>query len=646
MTQQQAGQHRLTPEEQETAVLLSLAYLGLLTLPQLARLLLTSERTIQRRLTQDDDSLAKRGLVARVDRAAGVDQRGVPTRGVAWWQLTDEGQRAIRSHAQYPSNHLGHNEQYPARPALVRKGRQEHDSLVAETVICLLEAARAQGQSVSGVFARLELKLNPFHSAPWADALVVYHTAVGQPGAHPIPWTRDLPTSAESDFAFVVELDRATEPLATLGGKAVEYKTMFEDYRWQRHWSERFGPSLPRILWVVPNAQRGAQVQRVWQEQWPEGRWYIATLDEMRNNAWQRSLGGERTTTPFFKQLAPAQATAIAPVTAVAAGSTRAPAATTSAASKQTMVVAPLRRDPPREFILKLRFTDPGHALLAMGARVELLDAMGNVIDAARILGGSAHLPTPVPEHPVRLRLPTWRIDLALDASRATLELRLPEPPPPRYPSRLWRFLGEVEPWGGTGFERALDQSYHACAAYANRVNEQTDAQMQEATRTGSMGSILAGGLAAFASILPLGLAFVGQCLCVLLRLTLRLARAVGWALGTAWDCAWNVPGSPVLQTLARLLLALTLLVWLPLASWNFYDGELRSWPCRLPRPDAAIYGYVEPSLDADPMTITSSDELRCLTRTVPEQGWRWRRITVNGHGAWVDDRMVQAASE
>jgi hypothetical protein len=241
MTQQQAGQPHLRPDDQETAVLLSLAYLGQLTLAQLARLLLTSERTIQRRLTQDADSLAKRGLIVRIDRAGGSDDSGMPTRGVALWRLTDEGHRSIRTHAQYPSNNLGHDEQYPARPAAIRKGRLEHDAMVAETVVCLVEAARTRGGGLSGVFARLELKLNPFHSTPWADALVICHIAPEQLCPHPIPWTRDLPTGGERDWTFMVELDRATEPLATIGGKAREYATMMADQRWRRHWEERFG---------------------------------------------------------------------------------------------------------------------------------------------------------------------------------------------------------------------------------------------------------------------------------------------------------------------------------------------------------------------------------------------------------------------
>ena len=98
---------------------------------------------------------------ARIDRADTVDDNGMPSRGMAWWRLTEEGHRYIRTHAQYPSNSLGHDEQYPARPAPIRKGRLQHDSLVAETVVCLVEAARAQGRSSSRLGGRLYNRRGP-----------------------------------------------------------------------------------------------------------------------------------------------------------------------------------------------------------------------------------------------------------------------------------------------------------------------------------------------------------------------------------------------------------------------------------------------------------------------------------------------------
>lgn len=584
MNQQQAGQPRLTPDDQETAVLLSLAYLGQLTLAQLARLLLTSERTIQRRLTQDADSLTKRGLITRIDRAGVVDDSGMPSRGVAWWRLTEEGHRHIRTHAQYPSNSLGHDEQYPARPAAIRKGRLQHDSLVAETVVCLVEAARAQGRSLSGVFARLELKLNPFHSAPWADALVVCHTSQEQSGSHPTPWTRNMATGAEDDWAFVVELDRATEPLATIGGKAREYATMMGDQRWKQHWTERFGSQLPRILWVVPNAQRGEQVQRVWQEHWPEGRWYIATPEQLRSNSWQRSLSGERETVRFFKlpKSGPTGA-AQSPQSqlAVAGQSTQgAQLSTTSTAPPRTTEAVPSRPvatggaqgvTPDTTFRVSVLLTSLNQTFAPNDKCAQLLDEAGRVLSETTLQLGRANFRLPSSEQAMRLRLPELQVEVKLGAGHNSIDLQIPEPLAPDLPSRR-RHDDEPYQWSNSAFERAIDQAYHACDALSRSVNKQSDEFMQRTVGEGGAGRILLGLLLAYLSIFPVGLSFVGQALCVLLRVFVRLTRAISWTLSTVWKCAWSKPDHPVLTGLARLLLALVFVVWLPIATWSYYN--------------------------------------------------------------------------
>lgn len=644
MTQQQAGQPRLTPEDQETAVLLSLAYLGQLTLAQLARLLLTSERTIQRRLTQDADSLAKRGLIARIDRAGGSDNSGMPTRGVALWRLTDEGHRSIRTHAQYPSNNLGHVEQYPARPAAIRKRRLEHDALVAETVVCLVEAARAQSSGFSGVFARLELKLNPFHSAPWADALIVCHIGPEHANAHPIPWTRDLPTGGERDWVFFVELDRATEPLATIGGKAREYATMMADVRWRRHWEERFGGRQPRLLWVVPDARRCTQVQQVWQEIWPGGQWYITTFEELRSNSWQRFRAGERGIVQFFTPPRPAAGSG----TQAAMSAT--PASPASQEAKQNpqpggVTTVPTALSPPvtastaRTIHVGLLLTSGFQTIAAGDRQVQLLDAAGRVVSEATLQIGRAQLSLPAPEQAVRLRVPELRVEVVLGAGRDSIDIQIPEPSPPAPDPRFERQPGnEPRQWGDAAFERAIDDAYHSCGAISRRVTKQSDELMQKAVDEGGAGRVLLGLLLAYLSIFPVGLSFIGQALCVLLRGFTRLVRAINWMLGTVWNCAWGKPQHRVLTVLARTLLVLAFVMWLPLASWSYYDRELRSWPCRARTEGAIIWAFAKPSQDAEVIQVKPNDELHCFSRTVQDARWIWRRVQLNRCEGWVSD--------
>lgn|GEM_PF-5740895 len=514
-------------------------------------------------------------------------------------------------------------------------------------MVCLVEAARARGSGLSGVFARLELKLNPFHAAPWADALVVCHTTLGQACPHPIPWTRNLPTGGEQDWAFIVELDRATEPLATIGGKAREYATMIEDERWLQHWKNRLGP-LPRILWVVPRDQRGEQVQRVWQEAWPSGRWYIATPEQLRSNSWQRSVAGERATVQFFRPprqeaSSSSQATTrTAPAAQAGQGANPAPQPAGVAASP--IALPPSAATATAQTLrVGLLLTSERQTFAASDKRVQLLDAAGRVVSEATLQFGRAQLSLPAPEQAVRLRVPELRIEVALGAGRESIDLQLPEPPPPAPDPRFECQPGdEPRQWGDVAFERTIDQAYHACGAISRRVNKQSDELMQRAVDEGGAGHILIGLLLAYLSIFPVSLGFLGQALCVLLRGIVRLGRAVGWILGTVWRCAWDEPKQRALVVLGRTLLVLTFAVWLPLASWGYYDGELRSWPCESYFVSAELYAFPTPDSRQQPITLQPGSELRCFTRTAHDEHTTWRRVQVDDRKLWVEDRLLE----
>jgi hypothetical protein len=123
---------------------------------------------------------------------------------------------------------------------------------------------------------------------------------------------------------------------------------------------------------------------------------------------------------------------------------------------------------------------------------------------------------------------------------------------------------------------------------------------MQDAINRGGTRGVLRGLLLAYLSIFPVGLCFGDQALCVLLRGLARLGRAVGWMGSKVWGAAWGEPEQRTLAALARLLLALTFVIWLPLAGWTYYDDELRSWPCGARTPGAEIWARAEPTQEAD----------------------------------------------
>lgn len=304
MTTTPSGTRALQPDEQTEAILLSLAYLGPLTLEQLAQLTTIGKRTMQRRLTQGEDGLATRKLISRHEQ--GSSAAGTVTRGPSAWALTDAGHRSIRTLPQYPRTTLGRDAQYPARPATVRgPSVARHDALVAATLITLIDGARERG-GVTGVFAHPEFKVAPTQPAPWADALLAFHHAAPQSGLHPLPWTRDWPTPAQRHQTLLLEVDRDTEPPATISGKAQAYRRVWEAPDWRAWWGRHYG-ALPSIVWVVPDATRLATVQRCWVDAWPTGSWLLATVDEVAEHRWRWWHQGTLVDARLFPTLASLQ---------------------------------------------------------------------------------------------------------------------------------------------------------------------------------------------------------------------------------------------------------------------------------------------------------------------------------------------------
>jgi hypothetical protein len=397
----------------------------------------------------------------------------------------------------------------------------------------------------------------------------------------------------------------------------------------------------------VPDARRCTQVQQVWQEVWPDGQWYITTFEELRNNYWQRSRAGERGVVQFFTpprqatgsngQESPTAATdassqgaKLSPLPAGVATSPTASLPSTAAATSRTLRVG-------------LLLTSGLQTIAASDRRVQLLDAAGRVVSEAKLQSGRAQLSLPALEQAVRLHVPELRIEVALGAGRESIDIQLPEPPPPAPDPRFERQPGdEPRKWGDGAFERAIDDAYHSCGELSRRVNRQNDELMQRAIDEGGAGRLLLGLLLAYLSIFPAGLGFTGQALCVLLRGLVRLGLAVGWLLGTVWGCAWGKPKQRSLTVLARVLLALAFVVWLPLASWGYYDGELRWWPCESYWVGGSLYSFQTPDPHQQPLMIQPESELRCFTRTVRDEHTTWRRVQADGRTLWVEDRLLE----
>lgn len=450
--------------------MLSLAYLARLSQSQLARLINVSERTMRRRLSQDDDSLLRKGWIERIDIGAYDEVGNVPQRRSSLWVLTDTGHAQIRNHPQYPLTALSKDAQYPSRPSLPRKRTVQHDLYVAETVIALIESARERTMGLSGVFTRFEMKLDPNHSAPIADAFVGIHQVAPQERGHPVPWVRDLPTLDERWLNYAVEVDMDTEALqSVIQGKALQYGRMFAEKRWRDNWIQRFA-GLPLILWVVPNERRRDAIYRIWREVWPARGYLITTFDDLRKNCWVGHVFGETSTFELFVPLParrpeappalPAPAPRIAaPPTVTPPEPKQLPAAATASEPNQPPVASETREPtepgapalpPICEVNLRVRgITEDGKVLSQLDPMtVVIAEDLKKPLQILQYLKDAQPVRFPRPSgDKIQVWVPCTDTKAWLPFSNGWLELDIPWPPPsphkPQQRPRLPFIIGQ-----------------------------------------------------------------------------------------------------------------------------------------------------------------------------------------------------------
>ena len=134
-----------------------------------------------------------------------------------------------------------------------------------EVVMEYVTATSATGQPLQRVDALVRLQLAPPAGPPPRPA--------GDPPA--LPWGWAAP-GAPGLLAWALEIDRGTEPLRTLLGKAV----MYRDLTVSGHYAATLGcPLLPVV--ITPTVRRAAQIAREWVAAWPGGRGIVAPFDRL-----------------------------------------------------------------------------------------------------------------------------------------------------------------------------------------------------------------------------------------------------------------------------------------------------------------------------------------------------------------------------
>lgn len=268
-------------------ILISLALLGEATKPQL--LTLHFPNSPLRRIERHLQPLLAQGLIERRSRYAFDTKRGVPVPNAHAYRLSPRGHELVADDARYPVQ-TGTDEYRVRLPNPDTTLVLEHDLLGTEAISWLVAIARDSG--MSGMFLRREQQLDPQARAPRIDAVLVLHFGGPQLADGAFVWTKNPPVAGEARWPLALEIDRNTEAISVIRGKAIRYQEALTRQRTYDYWHAHYGRT-PVIVWVAPTERRLEAIHRVWMETWPQGDWALATTDALAQG-WCLIYTGER----------------------------------------------------------------------------------------------------------------------------------------------------------------------------------------------------------------------------------------------------------------------------------------------------------------------------------------------------------------
>ena len=238
----------------------------------------TSYRQMQRMM----HSLYARKLVWRemttIDRIepreAGGGWRVPPPKPPYVYGLTPEGKALLEWSEIEPTE-----ETYTAlrtrqwRDPDLSKAKLTHDLLVSAWCASMIDELR-RCPLVDGIRCVVEYVS---HEKQRIDALfIVRFTTQARRQTAPgwvLPWHDGLPDRPHHrTVRFALEVDRGTEPLRIIMGKALAYRELTQAGVYERTLG---GPVLP--VFVVPPGRRAAQIATEWQLAWPGGSGVVTT---------------------------------------------------------------------------------------------------------------------------------------------------------------------------------------------------------------------------------------------------------------------------------------------------------------------------------------------------------------------------------
>lgn len=166
---------------------------------------------------------------------------------------------------------------------------------IAEVYIQLCRGAQMHGFTVEEWLNDLTLKRRNM-----VDRFEVEDLEGGIYTASLVPDASFVITTKERSFRFLLEVDKGTETLKTIGEKFLKYRNYFQPKQGPSVYEHRYGTSRGRVLIIAPSSTRLQALKRVCEEVGGRTRFLFGLLSELQTQdvytapLWQVAGSDER----------------------------------------------------------------------------------------------------------------------------------------------------------------------------------------------------------------------------------------------------------------------------------------------------------------------------------------------------------------
>ena len=157
---------------------------------------------------------------------------------------------------------------------------------------------------IIGISSYIEMDLGP-DARPRADGILIMRRWSNATLPHLeqsslYPWLLMPRQNHQIDRTFAIEIDRGTEEIAVLQGKAESYAAVFQSGYWKNKYQ------WPIVAFAVPTESRKQKILDAWERGWPRSMAIATTFAAIHDQGvlasiWtlQRTVNGQRTHEPY-----------------------------------------------------------------------------------------------------------------------------------------------------------------------------------------------------------------------------------------------------------------------------------------------------------------------------------------------------------